>query len=85
MSKRNARRGKFRFELHSDYTVGPNRTTNDSKKAMTYFTRIKHRGYDHKMLARIFHIPSGLFVEAHTLEELDEFINKVVDPLNARK
>lgn len=85
MSRRSQRKGKFKFELHNDYAVGPSRTTNDSTKAVTYFTRIQGRGWKETMMAKITHVPSGLYLEAADVTELKEIIHRVVNPINARK
>jgi len=85
MSRRSQRKGKFRFELHNDKAVGPSRTTNEPNKALTYFSRIKNRQWQATMVARVYHIPSGLYLEAFDTEDLKEIIDRVVNPVNARK
>jgi len=86
MSKRSKRRGKFKFELHSNYKVGPNRTTFDSAKAISFFKKIRNRGqFQSTMGAKITHINSGLYLEAFNLTELEEIVARVVDPINAKR
>jgi len=84
MAKSKSKRSKFRFYLHADKSVGPNRTTTDPRKAITYFKRIAVRNKEDHIIARVVHVTSGLLYDTNKAVELEEFVQKIAEPMNAK-